>query len=210
MQHTGDNTTKTRGTQCGERWRATSGRGVYIPLRYRLHVVGQVFSRQIDVDLFAERPQLHVFFRHLPNCLGGIAGHHDPGRNRLVGFDDTALGYDRPIFDHGPYAEDGTHSDDRQVANGSAMQYGPMPEGNPIADALHIARRAVDDDALLHGRTVADFDPAVIAADNGAVANIAIVSDNNVADNGGQFADLGILADNGLPVVKTVDHKASL
>ena len=56
-----------------------------------------------------------------------------------------------------------------------------MAEGHPPADGLGVAGRCMNNGPFLFGRSVSEDNAAVIAADNGAMADIAAVANDDIS-----------------------------
>ena len=61
------------------------------------------------------------------------------------------------------------------------MENRAVAEGHPPADGLGVAGRCMNNGPFLFGRSVSEDNAAVIAADNGAMADIAAVANDDIS-----------------------------
>jgi hypothetical protein len=69
-----------------------------------------------------------------------------------------------------------------------------MADGDSPADPVRFTGRGVDDDAFFNRGAVADFDSPAVSPQNGAVSDIAMAADNDIADNPGDVAYILIVS----------------
>src|SRR3989339_813283 len=143
-------------------------------LLHRLHALVDVFFCEIDVELLAHLPKLFVLGTHLPDDLRRIAGDNHARGNYLLHFYDRAFGNNSPLPDLRPDAEDGAHADNCPIADTFSMNYGAVPDSYFCSDSACVAGRDMNDHPFFHGRSVSDFNAAIISPYNSAVADITI------------------------------------
>src|SRR5271157_1800329 len=88
------------------------------------------------------------------------------------------------------------------------MDNRPVSYDNAFADRTAFIRRGMYDCPFLDRRFIADLDGAVVAPQDGPVADIAALADPHVAYDNCRFAHVRAGPDNGLFSVKPVEHSS--
>jgi len=117
-----------------------------VPVVCRFHAGIQLFFRQVDMDLFAPVPQFPVFSIDRPRDSCGVPGSDRLRRDFPPHFYNASFGYDGPLPDFEPPAENGAHADNGIISDESAVQDGAAPDMAVLPDH-HVADdlRAVAD-----------------------------------------------------------------
>jgi len=139
---------------------------------------------------------------------------HDPrggAEDEGSRWDFGSLGHERLGADDGLFANDGAIEDHRAhahqhlVTDLASVDHGAVAHGDPVAKETGEIVGEMQDGVVLHVGMVANDDAVDVAAQDGAIPNAGVVTEGDVANDGGESGDEDVFAQAGMAAEKPIE-----
>jgi hypothetical protein len=119
---------------------------------------------------------------------------------------ESHLANDGSSADLGVVTDHGAHPDDGAIFDRGIVDHGPVAHSHSRADAGAFVWTGMNDDALFDGGFIANLDRAEVAAQDGAMANVATLADDDFSNDLCRRCDAGCRRDDRPMILKCVDR----